>query len=97
MNTILGVELWTNMKMKNQNRDLDLELDAIAGNMIISQYQAHVLKSRIADRLDEWRILSQDRDRNSSSFTFNHHIKKFKVSLKVNEIVGGEDSCTRYD
>lgn len=35
---------------ENQNRDYDLEV----GNMLISQYQAHILKSRIVDRLDEW-------------------------------------------
>lgn len=71
--------------MKNQNRDLELE--AIVGNMLISQYQAHVLKSRIADRLDEWWVLSQDRDRNSSSFTFDRHRKEFKVSLRVSEFL----------
>lgn len=71
--------------MKNQNRDLELE--AIVGNMLISQYQAHILKSRIADRLDEWWILSQDRGRNSSSFKFDRHGKNFKVSLHINETV----------
>ena len=69
--------------MKNQNRDIDLE--AIVGNMLISQYQAHILKSRIADRLDDWWVLSQDRDRNSSTFIFNRHGKEFKVSLSINE------------
>ena len=71
--------------MKNQNRDLELE--AIVGNMLISQYQAHILKSRIADRLEEWWILSQDRGRNSSSFKFDRQGKNFKVSLRINEIV----------
>jgi hypothetical protein len=70
-------------EMKNQNRDFDLE--AIVGNMLISQYQAHILKSRIAERLDDWWILSQDRDRNSSSFIFNRYGKEFKVSLNVKE------------
>ena len=69
--------------MKNQNRDFDLE--SIVGNILISQYQAHILRSRIADRLDDWWILSQDRDRNSSSFIFSRHGKEFKVSLNVNE------------
>lgn len=72
--------------MKNQNRDFELE--AIVGNMLISQYQSHVLKSIIADRLDEWWILSQHRDRNSSSFTFDRHGKEFKVSLRVNDSIG---------
>jgi hypothetical protein len=70
-------------KMENHGRDLELE--AIVGNMLISQYQAHMLKSRIADRLDEWLLLSQDRDRNSSSFIFDRHKKEYKVSLNVNE------------
>jgi hypothetical protein len=71
--------------MKGQKRDLELE--AIVGNLLISQYQAHILKSRIADRLDEWWILSQDKGRNSSSFTFDRHGKEFKVSLHINETV----------
>jgi hypothetical protein len=71
--------------MKNQNRDLELE--AKVGNMLISQYQAHILKSRIADRLDEWWILSQDRGRNSSSFKFDRQGKNFMVSLHINETV----------
>jgi hypothetical protein len=70
-------------EMKNQNRDLELE--SIVGNMLISQYQIHKLKSRIADRFDEWWILSQNKNRNSSSFVFNRHGKEFKVSLKVDE------------
>ena len=68
-----------------ENHGRDLELEAIVGNMLISQYQAHILKSRIADRLDEWWLLSQDRDRNSSSFIFDRHEKEYKVSLSVNE------------
>jgi hypothetical protein len=71
--------------MKGQKRDLELE--AIVGNLLISQYQAHILKSRISDRLDEWWILSQDKGRNSSSFTFDRHGKEFKVSLHINETV----------
>jgi hypothetical protein len=75
--------------MKNQNRDFELE--AIIGNMLISQYQSHILKSRIADRLDEWWVLSQDKDRNSSSFTFNRKRKEFKVSLRINEFMLNKD------
>jgi hypothetical protein len=59
--------------------------------MLISQYQSHILKSRIADRLDEWWVLSQDKDRNSSSFTFNRKRKEFKVSLLINEFMLNKD------
>ena len=74
--------------MKNQNRDFELE--AIVGNMLISQYQSHILKSRIADSLDKWWVLTQDRDRNSSSFSFNRERKEFKVSLRINEFMLGK-------
>ena len=71
----------------NENQDRDYDLEAIVGNMLISQYQAHILKSRIADRLDEWWLLSQDRDRKSSSFTFDRRGKGFKVSSSINEFI----------
>ena len=79
--------------MKNQNRDFKLE--TIIGNMLISQYQSHILKSRIADSLDKWWILTQDRDRNSSSFTFNRERKEFKVSLHINEFMPGDKDRRR--
>jgi hypothetical protein len=51
--------------IENSTRDFDLE--GIVGNMLISQYQSQILRSRLADRLDGW-WLSQHRDQNSSSF-----------------------------
>ena len=77
----------------NQNRDFELE--AIVGNMLISQYQSHILKSRIADSLDKWWVLTQDRDRNSSSFTFNRERGEFKVSLRINEFMLGNKDRRR--
>lgn len=65
------------------HRDFDLE--RIVGDMLISQYQEHVLKSRLDNKLAGWWILSQDRDYDSSSFTFSHCGKKFKVSSSVVE------------
>ena len=80
--------------MKKQDRDFELEV--IIGNMLISQNQTHILKSRIADRLDEWLwALTQERDRNSSSFTFNRERKGFKVSLRINEFMLGEKDRRR--
>ncbi|HZA69588.1 MAG TPA: hypothetical protein VE548_07790 [Nitrososphaeraceae archaeon] len=71
-------------KNKESNyRDYDLE--RIVGDMLISQYQSHVLKSRLDNKLVGWWILSQDRDYNSSSFTFSHYGKKFKISSSVVE------------
>jgi hypothetical protein len=62
----------------------DFDLEGMVGNMLISQYQAQILKSRLADRLDGW-WLSQARDRNSSSFSFQKRGQIFKVSLNVSE------------
>jgi hypothetical protein len=68
----------------------DFDLEGIVGNMLISQYQAHILKSKLADGLAGWWILSQDKDYDSSSFAFSHHGKKFKVSSSVVESTPGD-------
>lgn len=67
--------------IENSTRDLDLE--GIVGNMLISQYQLQILRSKLVDSLDGWWQLSQDRGRNSSSFRCDHHGQVFKVSLNV--------------
>jgi hypothetical protein len=74
------------------HRDFDLE--RIVGNMLISQYQAHLLKSKLADGLAGWWVLSQDRDYDSSSFTFRHNGQKFKVSSSVAESAPTTDHLT---
>jgi hypothetical protein len=76
-------------------RDFDLEVTV--GDMLISQYQAHMLKSRLADRLDGWWTLQQDRDRNSSSFTCDHHDQVFKVVLSINESTPADEYCNNDD
>jgi hypothetical protein len=58
--------------------------------MLISQYQAHILKSKLADGLAGWWILSQDKDYDSSSFAFSHHGKKFNLSSSVVESTSGD-------
>jgi hypothetical protein len=63
----------------------DFDLERVVGEMLISQYQAHNLESRLDNKLVGWWILSQERDYNSSSFTFSHYGKKFKVSPSVVE------------
>ena len=73
---------WKNEEIKS-NRDFDLE--RIVGDMLISQYQLHTLKTRLDNKLVGWWILSQQRDYNSSSFTFSHYGKKLKVSSSVVE------------
>jgi hypothetical protein len=67
--------------------DRDFDLEGIVGNMLISQYQAHILKSKLADGLSGWWVLSQNSDYDSSSFTFSHHGKKFKISTSVVESI----------
>ena len=67
--------------------DRDFDLEGIVGNMLIFQYQTHILKSKLADRLSGGWVLSQDIDYDSSSFTFSHHGKKFKVSSSVVESI----------
>jgi hypothetical protein len=76
-----------------ENEDLrrDFDLEGIVGNMLISQYQAQILKSRLADRLDGW-WLSQAGDRNSSSFSFQKRGRVFKVSLNVSDTYSDDEN-----
>jgi hypothetical protein len=76
-------------EIEDVRRDFDLE--GIVGNMLISQYQAQILKSRLADRLDGW-WLSQARDRNSSSFSFQKRGQIFKVSLNVSDSYSDDEN-----
>jgi hypothetical protein len=69
----------------------DFDLEGIVGNMLISQHQAEILKSRAADRLDGW-WLSQARDRNSSSFSFQKRGQVFKVSLNVSDFYSNDEN-----
>jgi hypothetical protein len=72
-------------KNEESKSDRDFDLERIVGDMLISQYQAQILKSKLADGLSGWWVLSQNRDYDSSSFTFSHDGKKFKVSSSVVE------------
>jgi hypothetical protein len=81
----MKINIDKNLQNKRSERDFDLE--GIVGNMLISQYQAHILKSKLADGLAGWWILSQNRDYESSSFTFSHRGQKFKVSSSVVESI----------
>jgi hypothetical protein len=75
--------------IENSTRDLDLE--GIVGNMLISQYQLQIQKSKLADSLDGW-WLSQVRDRNSSSFSFQKRGRVFKVSLNVSDSYSADEN-----
>jgi cytochrome b involved in lipid metabolism len=72
-------------KNKESKSYRDYDLERIVGDMSISQYQSHVLKSRLDNKLAGWWILSQDREYDSSSFTFSHYGKKFKISSSLVE------------
>lgn len=74
-----------NRKNCGSEKYRDFDLERIVDDMLISQYQAHILKSKLTNRLAGGWVLSQDRDYDSSSFTFDHHGKKFKVSSSVIE------------
>jgi hypothetical protein len=81
------MKITSNKSRQNEENksDRDFDLEKIVGDMLISQYQTHILKSKLADGLSGWWVLSQNRDYDSSSFTFRHHGKKFKVSSSVVE------------
>ena len=77
-----------NRKNEGSESYRDFDLERIVGNMLISQYQAHILKSKLADRLAGCWILSQNREYDSSSFTF-------KVIVEFPQVTNGR-AVNRY-
>jgi hypothetical protein len=68
-----------------ENTGRDFNLENIVGNMLISQYQVDILESKLANRLYGWWVLSQDKDLNTSSYSFQNNGQIFKVSLSALE------------
>lgn len=64
----------------------DSIFEGIMGDILIAQFQADILRSRLSDRVGGWWSLSQDKNRTSSCFSYEYRGKVFKVSMAVNEV-----------
>ena len=64
----------------------DLELENIAGNLFIAEYQVDKLRTRLA-RLGYGNETRMTNDNNkASTHVFKHNNKWYKLSLRVNEV-----------
>jgi hypothetical protein len=65
-----------------ERRDLDLE--NIAGNLFIAEYQVDKLRTRLADLVYGYRPKMSNNK--ASAQIFKHNNKWYKLSLKVDEV-----------
>jgi hypothetical protein len=62
----------------------DQELENIAGNLLIAEYQVDKLRTRLADIVDGFR--PEMSNNKASTHIFKHNNKWYKLSLKIGEI-----------
>jgi len=66
-----------------ERRDLDLE--NIAGNLLIAEYQVDRLRTRLADLAYGYRSRMSNNNK-ASTHVFKHNNKWYKLSLRVDEV-----------
>jgi hypothetical protein len=81
-----------------EKRDLDLE--NIAGNMFIAEYQVDKLRTRLADSFYGYRPRMSNNNK-ASTHVFKHNNKWYKISLRIDETDAtgdedGQDYMTGY-
>ena len=59
------------------------ELENIAGNLLIAEYQVDKLRARLADLVDRFR--PEMSNNKVSTHIFKHNNKWYKLSLKIDE------------
>ena len=65
-----------------EKRDIDLE--NIAGNLFIAEYQVDKLRARLADSFYGYRARMSNNK--ASTHVFKHNNKWYKLSLRVDEV-----------
>jgi hypothetical protein len=61
----------------------DQELENIAGNLLIAEYQVEKLRTKLADLVDGFR--PEMRFNKTSAHVFKHNNKWYKLSLRIDE------------
>ena len=64
----------------------DLELENIAGNLMIAEYQVDKLRQRLSQQVGGIRYRSFSNMKKTSAHTFKYNGKWYKVSIKVEEM-----------
>jgi hypothetical protein len=77
--------------VKDDNTKRDLELENIAGNLMIAQYQVDKLQYRLSQQVRGIGYGSFG-SKKTSTHTFKYNGKWYKVSIKVEEVSLGSDN-----
>ena len=78
-------------KVLRQKRDLELE--NIAGNLMIAEYQVDKLRQRLSQQVTDVKYRSFG-SKKTSAHTFKYNGKWYKVSIKVEEVSLDRDNNT---
>ena len=71
-------------KQSEQVEERDQELENIAGNLLIAEYQVEKLRTRLADPIDGYRPTMKCNK--GSSHVFKHNNRWYKLSLRFEEV-----------
>ena len=75
----------TNNKEKEHHEKRDLELQNIAGNLLVAEYQVEKLKDRLVDKIRARYTFAIDKG--LSTHMFKHNDNWIRISLNVEEII----------
>jgi hypothetical protein len=70
-------------KLSEEDEGRDLELENLVGNLLIAEYQADRLRTRLSDIINRYR--PQIKNNKASSHVFKHNDKWYRLSLKIDE------------
>jgi hypothetical protein len=77
-------------------RERDLELENIVGNLMIAQYQVDKLRYKLTQMV-EGGYRSFSSGKKTSAHTFRHNGKWYKVSIKVEHLaLDSNNNTTKY-
>jgi len=65
----------------------DLELENIAGNLLIAEYQVDRLRTRLSDMITGYR--PEMKNNKASTNVFKHNNKWYKLSIRIDETHAG--------
>jgi hypothetical protein len=84
-----------NDKKQAEEEKRDLDLENIAGNLFIAEYQVDKLQTRLADSFYGYRTRISNNNK-ASTHVFKHNNKWYKISLRIDETYAGNKDGQDY-
>jgi hypothetical protein len=70
-------------KKEGNEEKRDLELENIAGNLLVAEYQVNRLRGRLTDIVSSYRPTTKNNK--ASTHIFKHNNRWYKISLRIDE------------